>query len=42
MRALGSMSPFVYSPEGAKTQSRLWDELVEKLETIQPGVMASI
>lgn len=36
------MSPFVHSPEGAETQRRLWEELVEKLERVQPGVMDSI
>ncbi|KAL8672595.1 MAG: hypothetical protein Q9168_002938 [Polycauliona sp. 1 TL-2023] len=33
------MSPFVNSPEGEETQRRLWEELVEKLERIHPGVM---
>lgn len=42
MRILCSMSPFVYSPEGAETQRRLWEELVEKLERIQPGLMDNI
>lgn len=42
MRILCSMSPFVYSPEGAETQRRLWEELVEKLERIQPGLMDKI
>lgn len=35
-------SPFVLSEEGKKTRDRVWKELSEKLEKIQPGVLASI
>lgn len=31
-------SQFVRSPEGAKAQERVWEELVEKLEKIQGGI----
>ncbi len=37
-----SINPFVHTPEGAETQRRLWEELVEKLDRVQPGVMDSI
>lgn len=37
-----SVSDFTRSEEGAKTQKRLWDELVHKLESIQPGIMENI
>ncbi|KAL9030757.1 MAG: hypothetical protein Q9196_001135 [Gyalolechia fulgens] len=36
------VSPFVRSPEGVKTQGRIWDELSAKLEKIQPGIMANV
>ncbi|KAL8640152.1 MAG: hypothetical protein Q9226_008779 [Calogaya cf. arnoldii] len=32
----------VSHPEGSETQRRLWEELVEKLESIQPGLTDSI
>ncbi|KAE9377536.1 putative short-chain dehydrogenase [Stipitochalara longipes BDJ] len=32
------VSDFVRSPEGAETQQKVWDELNEKLESIQPGI----
>lgn len=32
-------SPFVRSAEGAKTQKRVWDELKDKLDRIEPGIM---
>ncbi|KAL2216623.1 putative short-chain dehydrogenase [Thermoascus aurantiacus ATCC 26904] len=34
------IGPFVISPEGRKAQKKVWSELVEKLERIQPGVTA--
>ncbi|KAL1965183.1 hypothetical protein VTN77DRAFT_5937 [Rasamsonia byssochlamydoides] len=34
------ISPFVVSLEGRKAQKKVWSELVEKLERIQPGVTA--
>ena len=30
------------SPEGKKAQKRLWDELIDKLEKIEPGVSANL
>ncbi|MCJ1456951.1 hypothetical protein MMC28_007317 [Mycoblastus sanguinarius] len=35
-------SHLVLSDEGAKVQKRVWDELSQKLETIQPGIMANV
>ncbi|KAL9588137.1 MAG: hypothetical protein Q9203_003044 [Teloschistes exilis] len=35
---VSNVAPFVLSDEGVKTQKRLWAELTEKLERIQPGV----
>lgn len=37
-----SVSAWVPSPEGKDTQNRLWLELSEKLEQIQPGIMETI
>lgn len=37
-----SVSPFVTSTEGAETQKRIWSELKEKLEQIQPGLMQNV
>jgi NAD(P)-dependent dehydrogenase (short-subunit alcohol dehydrogenase family) len=34
-------SPFVRSEEGAKTQKRVWAELKERLERIEPGIMGN-
>jgi hypothetical protein len=36
------VSPFVTSEEGVETQKRLWAELSEILEKIQPGVMGNV
>ncbi|KAL8829477.1 MAG: hypothetical protein Q9170_006149 [Blastenia crenularia] len=36
------VSPFVLSDEGAETQKRLWTELAQKLDQIQPGLMQNI
>ncbi|OCL01740.1 short-chain dehydrogenase [Glonium stellatum] len=35
-------SPFVLSDEGKKTQDRVWDELVTKLEAIKPGITSNL
>ncbi|KAI4107534.1 MAG: hypothetical protein L6R37_001494 [Teloschistes peruensis] len=35
---VSNVAPFVLSDEGVETQKRLWAELTEKLERIQPGV----
>lgn len=35
-------SPLVLSEEGAKIQKRVWAEISQKLETIQPGIMANV
>lgn len=34
--------PFVTSKEGVETQKRVWNELSEKLERIEPGIMATV
>jgi retinol dehydrogenase 12 len=39
---VGKVASYVVSDGGARTQTKLWDELSEKLETIEPGVMAYI
>jgi hypothetical protein len=38
----GRVSDFVTSKEGVETQKKLWIELSEKLEKIQPGIMSAI
>jgi NAD(P)-dependent dehydrogenase (short-subunit alcohol dehydrogenase family) len=40
--AIDKPSPFVRSDEGAKTQKRVWSELKECLEKIQPGILGNI
>ncbi|KAL9010690.1 MAG: hypothetical protein Q9173_004398 [Seirophora scorigena] len=37
-----TVSPFVTSPEGVRTQKRVWEELSDKLESIHPGIMATV
>ncbi|MCJ1438202.1 hypothetical protein MMC27_007589 [Xylographa pallens] len=37
-----SPAPFVLSEEGAKTQERVWIELNDKLEKIQPGIVSNM
>jgi hypothetical protein len=37
-----AVSPFVRSDDGAKAQKKLWKELAEMLEAVQPGVMALV
>ena len=39
---LQSPAPLVLSDEGAKAQRREWIELSQKLEGIQPGIMANV
>lgn len=39
---VGRYSDFVLSEEGMQTQKRLWSELSEKLDKIQPGIMQNI
>ncbi|KAF2997526.1 hypothetical protein E8E14_004036 [Neopestalotiopsis sp. 37M] len=39
---IGEFSTFVNSKEGSVVQKRLWSELAEKLETIQPGITQNI
>lgn len=36
------VSAFVKSEEGLKAQKKIWKELGEKLEKIQPGIMAML
>ncbi|WQF82657.1 Putative short-chain dehydrogenase/reductase SDR, NAD(P)-binding domain superfamily [Colletotrichum destructivum] len=40
--AVAKPAPFVTSKEGKEAQDRVWNELVQKLEAIQPGVMGKI
>ena len=35
-------SPLVLSGEGKKAQDRVWDELVQILEAIRPGVTSNL
>ncbi|KAK3177909.1 putative secondary metabolism biosynthetic enzyme [Lepraria neglecta] len=35
-------SPLVRSEEGAKAQKQVWDELSQKLENVQPGIMTNV
>jgi hypothetical protein len=39
---VGRVSDFVTSKEGEETQKKLWTELSEELERIQPGIMSAI
>ncbi len=39
---VSSVSEFVASKEGEKTQMRIWNELSQLLENVQPGVMGVI
>ena len=36
---ISKVSPLVASPEGLDVQKRVWHELAEKLEEIQPGIL---
>jgi NAD(P)-dependent dehydrogenase (short-subunit alcohol dehydrogenase family) len=38
---IGTPAPFVTSEEGKRAQDRVWDELVQKLEVIRPGVTSN-
>ena len=35
-------APIVTSPKGQELQKRVWSELAEKLEKIQPGILQNI
>ena len=35
-------APIIRSPEGQQLQKRVWAELAEKLEKIEPGVLRNI
>ena len=35
-------SPFVLSEEGKLAQKRVWEELLQKLETIEPGISKNL
>ena len=35
-------APIITSPEGQKLQTRVWTELADKLEKIQPGILQNI
>ncbi|KAL9100545.1 MAG: hypothetical protein Q9163_004083 [Psora crenata] len=39
---LGEPAPLISSEEGQQLQKRVWDELAEKLERIQPGILGNI
>jgi retinol dehydrogenase-12 len=39
---VGKVSPYIVSEDGAQTQKKLWKELSDKLERIEPGVMAHV
>jgi retinol dehydrogenase-12 len=39
---VGKVSPFVVSEDGMNTQKKLWAELGEKLERIEPGILMGI
>jgi retinol dehydrogenase 12 len=39
---IAMVSNFVLSKEGKETQTRLWEELNEKLEKIEPGITGNI
>jgi hypothetical protein len=36
------VSDFIRSPEGAETQRKVWEELIQKVEIIQPGIMQGV
>jgi hypothetical protein len=36
------VAPIVDSPEGNMVQKRVWEELSQKLESIQPGILKNI
>ena len=37
-----SVAPLILSAEGVDTQKRLWKELAQKLEQIQPGLIQNV
>lgn len=37
-----ALAPWIETEEGRKVQSKIWGELQERLEAIQPGVCASL
>ena len=39
---MGTTAPLFSSEEGLAIGQKVWDELAEKLESIQPGVMSNI
>lgn len=38
----GRVAPFHFDAEGLKVQERVWKELSEKLERIEPGILQNI
>ena len=40
--AITNPSKFVRSAEGKKVQDKVWEELMAKLETIQPGITGNL
>ncbi len=39
---VGKVSKFVTSEEGMRTQKKVWAQLADKLERIQPGILRNI
>jgi len=37
-----NLSKFVTSKDGGEAQKKLWGELEERIEEIQPGIMAAL
>ena len=37
-----ALSEFVRSEDGQKAQKKIWKELTEKLEAIEPGIMGQV
>jgi hypothetical protein len=38
---IGETVPWIRSEEGEQVQSRVWDELLQKLEKIKPGISSN-
>ncbi len=40
--ALHKYAPFITSADGIKKEDYIWQQLTEKLEMLQPGIMANL
>lgn len=40
--ALQKCEPFITNEDGVKKRDYLWEQLVEKLEKLQPGILANV